>query len=183
MGNTNTPFGMRPVRHMSGGVLRSTAYPAGIPSAYAVSIYEGDPVTILNTGVIGVAAAGDALIGSFAGVQYTDSTGKPRWSSYWPAATVATDIIAYVYDDPNIVYKIRASSAATLTNIGENADIIYASGTSTNGQSVVKLDATAASSRQLRVLGKLGEVDNDWSSFAVLEVRINENLFNVAAGV
>ena len=43
-------------------------------AASATAIYQGDPVEMLATGTIGVAAAGDVLLGSLNGVFYTDAS-------------------------------------------------------------------------------------------------------------
>ena len=70
-------------------------------AASATAIYQNDPVQMLATGTVGVAAAGDVLLGSLNGVFYTDSsTSKPTWANHLAASNAATDIVGFVSDDP-----------------------------------------------------------------------------------
>ena len=86
MSATNAPFGLRPAYHPS-GLDRATALADGILSTYSTSILKGQPVKLDTSGVIQVAAAGDAFLGAFSGVEWTDTTGRRRVSNYWPAST------------------------------------------------------------------------------------------------
>lgn len=187
MPNTNAPTGLKPTRHQAGGVVRATAYPGGIASGLASSIYYGDPVSLLTTGRIQAAAAGDTnLLGVFAGVEYTDSLGRRQFSKNWPAATVATQIIAYVYDDPNLLFQVQFDSNFTLTMIGGNTDIVYASGTSTTGISRVQASGTVNTSgttAQLRIYGLVQDPDNEYGTNAKVEVLLNESLFRSTTGI
>jgi hypothetical protein len=187
MPNTNAPTGLKPTRHQAGGVIRTTAYPGGIASGLAASIYYGDPVILLASGRLQVAAAGSAnLLGVFAGVEYTDSLGRRQYSKNWPAATVATNIIAYVYDDPNLLYQVQFDSNFTLTMIGTNTDILYASGTSTTGISRVQASSTVEASgttAQLRIYGLVQDPDNEYGTNAKVEVLLNESLFRSQTGI
>lgn len=111
MSATNAPFGLRPAYHPS-GLDRATALADGILSTYSTDILKGQPVKLATSGVIQVAAAGDAFVGAFSGVEFTDTTGRRRVSNYWPASTAyqTGSCVAYYYDDPNIVYEIQALS-------------------------------------------------------------------------
>ena len=86
MSSTNAPFGLRPAYHPS-GLDRATALADGIASAYSTAILKGQPVKMDTSGTIVVAAAGDAFLGAFSGVEWTDTTGRRRVSNYWPAST------------------------------------------------------------------------------------------------
>jgi hypothetical protein len=86
MSATNAPFGLRPAFHPS-GLDRAQALANGIASAYSTDILKGQPVKLNTSGVLVVAAAGDTFQGAFAGVQWTDTTGRFRVSNYWPANT------------------------------------------------------------------------------------------------
>ena len=86
MSSTNAPFGLRPAFHPS-GLDRAQALAGGIASAYSVDILKGQPVKLNTSGVIVVAAAGDSFQGAFAGVEFTDTTGRRRVSNSWPANT------------------------------------------------------------------------------------------------
>ncbi len=86
MSATNAPFGLRPAFHPS-GLDRATALVDGITSGYGSAILKGQPVKYVTGGVIQPAAAGDAFVGAFAGVEFTDTTGRHRVSNNWPAST------------------------------------------------------------------------------------------------
>ena len=121
MANVNGPFGLRPARHLTGGVIRASEY--SIASGYATSIFTGDVVEMTGTGTnVGKAAAQNAdNIGVFAGCRYVDAQGKQQFSQYWPASTTATDVVAFVYDDPNIVFEAQTDTLAE-GDIGALAD-------------------------------------------------------------
>ena len=52
-------------------------------AASASAIYQNDPVEMINTGTIGVAGAGDDLLGALTGVFFTDaSTSKPTFANH-----------------------------------------------------------------------------------------------------
>ena len=99
MANPNAAYGLIPVRHMSGNSPRANKYT--ITSGLAENIFTGDLVILTADGVITPHTATETNnIGVFAGVAYTASDGSYVYSQYWPSGTVATDIVAYVYDDP-----------------------------------------------------------------------------------
>ena len=112
MSSSNAPFGLRPAFHPS-GLDRAQALAGGIASAYNTDILKGQPVKLNSSGNIVVAAAGDAFQGAFAGVEWTDTTGRRRVSNYWPANTAyqTGSCVAYFYNDPNIVYEIQAAGS------------------------------------------------------------------------
>ena len=68
MSSSNAPFGLRPAFHPS-GLDRAQALAGGIASGYATDILKGQPVKLNSSGVLVVAAAGDAFQGAFAGVE------------------------------------------------------------------------------------------------------------------
>ena len=86
MSSTNAPFGLRPAFHPS-GLDRAQALAGGIASGYNTDILKGQPVKLDSNGNIVVAAAGESFQGAFAGVEFTDTTGRRRVSNYWPANT------------------------------------------------------------------------------------------------
>jgi hypothetical protein len=139
MSATNAPFGLRPAFHPS-GLDRAQALAGGIPSAYSSDILKGQAVLyVAGSGVIEpVNATGDALSGAFAGVEWTDTTGRRRVSNYWPANTAyqTGSCVAYFYNDPNIVYEIQADGSVAQTAIGLDANLSnFAAGSNVTGLS------------------------------------------------
>ena len=187
---TNAPFGFRPVRHLTGGVIR-TGDEYRLASGTANAIFYGDPVKVLATGYLDRAAGGETnLIGIFAGVRWTDADGTPRFQKNWPAAQAtqgSLDAYAMVYDDPNIVYAVQAKTGtnAALTHFGNNADFEYSAGDALSGvsRSVLDISAAGASAANFRILGLSQLPTNSFGDSAILEVRFNEHLLLSTAGI
>lgn len=180
------PNGLVPLRHLTGGTIRASEYT--IASGYATSIFSGDPVVTVGTGkTIAQAAAGGNLLGVFAGVRYTDASGDTQFSPYWPASTTATNIVAYVFDDPDIVYEVQADAAVAAAGLGLCYDIVVGTGSTVTGRSAVELDVGAtAANAQLRTIGFVDRIDAATASaYPKLEVVIGEHEYGVGrnAGV
>ena len=186
MSSLNQPFGLRPSFHPS-GLDRAVALTDGILSTYSSDILKGQPVKLATTGVIQAAAAGDAFLGAFAGVQWTDTTGRVRISNYWPANTayVTGSCIAYYYQDPAIVYDIQADGSLAQTALGAQSDFsAVTAGSTTTGLSQCTISTSvvaAGSSAQLKIIGLTPGVDNAWGdAYTVVQVQVNESQFNAS---
>jgi hypothetical protein len=180
MSATNAPFGLRPAFHPS-GLDRAQALAGGIPSAYSSDILKGQAVLyVAGSGVIEpVNATGDALSGAFAGVEWTDTTGRRRVSNYWPANTAyqTGSCVAYFYNDPNIVYEIQADGSVAQTAIGLDANLSnFAAGSNVTGLSQATMAATPLSTGaqgQLQILDLAPYVDNAWGdNFTIVRVQV-----------
>jgi len=181
-------FGLRPI-----GKVGQNRDAQGL-SEYLVSdsptiAYFNDPVKATDAGTIAVAAAGDKLLGSLNGSFYTDpTTQKPTWRNYIPSVA-ATDIVAFVSDDPYERFEIRSNNtgASAVTDIFNNANITYLAGDSANYVSRVRLnDATlTTSSEQRQILGSTKDTgdNNITQSHVVWVVRINEHQLTSTSGV
>ena len=177
MANSDTPRGFRPVRHLTGGTIRQSTYP--MASAYNTNVFSGDVVALVSGGGVALAAAGARFIGVFAGVNYTDAAGKKQYSKYWPANTVATDIEAQVYDDPNIVFGVQSAGSTVAADVGELADHVAGTGSTTTGQSAHELNGTTSTGAAgFRVLGKINEPDNAYGTNVNLEVQPYQHELN-----
>lgn len=178
MSATAAPFGLKPVYHGGGGIVRPTSY--AIVSGYATSILAGGPVKIVTaSGGINAAAAGDRAIGAFAGVRWTDSDGVTRFSNKWTASTTGTDIECWVTEDPNIFYEIQANATLTAADIGNQYDWSAESGNTTVGNSNVSLNvASTAANAGLQIVGLRPGPDNAWGdTYPTVIVRISEHQF------
>jgi len=179
MSSTSAPFGLQPIYHTSGSV-RPQAFT--LVDNYAATLLQNQPVKIGTNGTLQPAAAGEAFVGVFQGVEFTDSDGRRRVSNKWIASTTGTDIIAYATSDPQIVYQIQSNAALNLTNIGNQADTTVAgSGSTVVGISQMMLDTatiTTAGSAQLRVIGLTPYADNAWGdTYVIAQVEISEHQF------
>lgn len=174
MSSVAAPFGMRPIYHPS-GVIRANAYT--IASAYGTAIYKGSPVILNTNGTVTVGTTAADILGVFAGVQYLDSTGKPVYSPNWVASTTATDIVAFVYDDPAIVYEIQSNGSIAQTAVGDQADFVNpGTGSTSTGLSSAAISSTLAGAgvqAQLRIEGFSGYPDNAaGDAFTIVQVQI-----------
>ena len=197
MSSTSAPFGLRPAFHPS-GLDRAQALANGITSGYASNILKGQPVqygTTANSitlGTIGIAANTGAIVGAFAGVQWTDTTGRARISNYWPASTAYTagTCVAYFYNDANIVYEIQADATMAQTTIGNEYNFSnIAAGSTTTGLSQCTLGASTAAGNgtqgQLRVVDLAPYVDNAWGdAYTIVRVVVaNSQLFGAFTAI
>lgn len=184
MSSVSQPFGLRPAYSPS-GVVRPTAYT--ITSGYSADILQNQPVKIVANGVLEAAAIGERFIGSFQGVEFTDSDGRRRVSNKWTASLAATEIIAYATLDPSIVYEIQGSATIPQTAIGAQADFLSISaGSTVTGLSAATLNAgaLAGANAQLRIIGFAPGPDNAaGDAFTIVQVQISEhqNVADVAA--
>jgi hypothetical protein len=189
MSATNAPFGLRPAYHPS-GLDRATALADGILSTYSTDILKGQPVKLATTGVIQVAAAGDAFVGAFSGVEFTDTTGRRRVSNYWPASTAyqTGSCIAYYYDDPNIVYEIQADGSLAQTSIGAESDLsATTAGSTTTGLSQCTISTSvvaAGSGAQMRIINLAPYPGNAWGdSFTIVRATVAKHQYaQIASG-
>ena len=180
MSATNAPFGLRPAFHPS-GLDRAQALAGGIPSAYNTDILKGQAVLyVAGSGVIEpVNATSDPLSGAFAGVEWTDTTGRRRVSNYWPANTAyqTGSCVAYFYNDPNIVYEIQADGSVAQTALGLDANLSnFAAGSNVTGLSQATMVATPLSTGaqgQVQILDIAPYPGNDWGdAFTIVRVQV-----------
>ena len=192
MANKDAPFGLKPVGELGSGYNTSGTTEYSIASGASGNIFSGDLVKMANTGTILVAAAGDQALGVFRGCKYTDSNGDVIYSAYWPDGTVSSDAVAFVVDDPDALFVVQSAATGSVvqTVVGNNADIVYTSGSTKTGISAVEISGTtAATSGQLRIIGFSGDPDNNTlgtgsaSANVNMIVKINEHFYAQTTGV
>jgi hypothetical protein len=146
MANKDASFGMRPVKMMGGSPWTGGTSRYRIAANYGTAIYTGDMVMQVTGGTVEIHADGGTvpIVGVFMGCQYTDPTsGEQKFSAYYPASTNASDIIAFIVDDPNVVFEIQADDTFPIADLFGNFDIVYTNSSSTqSGLSGAELDVT-----------------------------------------
>ena len=187
MANKDAAFGLRPI-----GKVGQNRDNQGL-SEYNINtttstIYFQDPVKAVADGGITVAGAGDLLLGSLNGIFYTDvSTSKPTWSNHYASGNTATDVVAFVSDDPYERFEIQSAGTVSTADIFLVADIAYTAGDSANYVSKAEISDTMTSgaSAQLRILGISKDPDNNDAASANTNVvvNINEHVLNSANGI
>lgn len=189
MSATAAPYGLQPVFHPS-GLDRAQAYT--INPTYGTSIFKGDPVVLNSNGTVTVSIVAAALLGVFVGCEYTDATGKPTYSNFYPASQAilsGTAITAWVITDLETVFEVQMSGqlsatlATAIAAIGDEADIIYTAGTSATGLSACALNTTlagAGSEKQFRIVGFGLAPDNaPTDAYPVVRVTLANTQFRV----
>ena len=188
MSSTSAPFGFRASYHNS-GQMRPKAYT--IASTYAANIFSGDPVKLTDNGVVQLGTSdgtrtgtvdGISLLGIFAGCQYNDASGKPTISPFWPSGATGTEIVAWVYDDPETLFDVQytnpSSGTTVQTAVGEECDWTVASpgGSTQTGLSNCQLTAIQATSGQFQITGFAYSIfDSITDAYVQVTVRINEH--------
>jgi hypothetical protein len=146
MANKDASFGLKPVRMMGGSPYSGGQSRYRIAANYGTSIFQGDLVMQVTGGGIEIHADGGTvpIVGVFNGCMYTDpTTSEQVFSNYYPASTNASDIIAFVHDDPNTVFEIQADDTFPVADLFGNFDIVYTnSGSTYTGISGAELDVT-----------------------------------------
>ena len=187
MANKDAAFGLKPI-----GKVGQNRDNQGLSeydiAASASAIFFQDPVEMAATGTITVAAASDTLLGSLTGVFFTDaSTEKPTFANHLNASNTATDIKGFVADDPYERFEVQADGATAAADVGLNADIVYAAGSSPDYVSKVELQTSdqKTGTAQLRILGISKDPDNNTAGSANvnLVVMINEHFLKGTTGI
>jgi len=146
MANKDAAFGMKPVRMIGGAPYTGGQSRYRIAANYGTSIFQGDMVAQVTGGTVEVHADGGTVpvVGVFNGCMYTDPTsGEQVFSNYYPASTNASDLIAFIIDDPDVVYEVQADDTFPVADLFGNFDIVYTSAGSTKtGISGAELDVT-----------------------------------------
>ena len=163
MANTATPYGLRPVKRADGMPYAGATSTYLIdPAGEATNLFYGQVVYIGADGYIalvtGTGADGTTnsfpgsgtltgAIGVFVGCSYVNAQGQQIWSQYYPSGTSnGGPIVAYVVDDPNVLFQAQLDGAADQSDVGANTFFAAAQSTSTGstrtGDSTSALDAT-----------------------------------------
>ena len=148
MAASATPMGAEPVGGLSAcGSFSGKVRHMKIANAYGTAIFYGDFVKLVAAGTVekdtGTATA--TPVGIFMGCFYTDpSTNQPTFNQTYPASTAADDIVAYVLDDPDCVFKMQADDTLAQTALGNNIGIVQTAGSTTIGRSKNAADASTA---------------------------------------
>lgn len=146
------PYGLIPINLIGGQVFAGATRQIPIDSGSATNIFFGDVVKLNSSGTLSKDTGTDAAtpVGVFLGCSYTDPTFGKVFRQYYPASTVASDIMAYVEDDFDALFKVAVVSSGTTvsymnrTSVGNNAVLVQNAGNTTNGNSRVAVSSTTA---------------------------------------
>ena len=186
---STTGFGVRPIK-MVGQAYNNQTMSEWSVAASSALISHADLVQLTANGVVLTAGDGGANnLGSLNGVFYTDATtSKPTFSNFSPASNTATDIVAFVTDNPQQMYEVMSADTAFNQNeVGHCADQVGDVGVTPLFISKAKISATTSSSiAQLKILGVSRDPDHSDTTVEgfALRVMIDEHILgNNVAGI
>jgi hypothetical protein len=191
MANVSEKFGLRPYRKLDGTPLVGAQNRYTIASGYATAIYQGDLVEPLTSGNIQKHGANtsDAVVGVFNGCFYTDpTTQKPTFKNFYPGGIAASDITAFVIDDPDAVFLIDADEAFTRADLYRNYSVTNTTGVTATGISKAQLDVSVsgtATTFAIQAIDICQDPDNSDTANANANVlvRINNHFYRSGTGL
>ena len=178
---STTGFGFRPIKKIAQNYNNAALSEYNVAASSAL-ISHACLVQLTADGV--VLASGNTTtnnLGTLNGVFYTDATSnKPTFSNFSPAANTATDIVAFINDDPMQMFEVMSADTAFNQNeVGHLADQVLAVGTTPLFISKSKISATTATTQaQLFIMGVSRDPDHSDTTeegFA-LRVQIREHI-------
>ena len=191
MANVSEKFGLRPYRKLDGTPLVGAQNRYTIASGYATAIYQGDLVEPKGTGNIEKHGANtsDAVVGVFNGCFYTDpTTQKPTFKNFYPGSIAASDITAFVIDDPDAVFLVDADAAFTRADLYKNYSVTNTTGVTATGISKAQLDVSVSgvtATFAIQAIDISQDPDNSDTSNANANVlvRINNHFYRSGTGI
>lgn len=182
----SAPYGLVPINLIGGQVFAGATRLIPITTASATAIFNGDVVKLTSAGTLEKDVGTDAAtpVGVFLGCAYTDPTYGKTFRQYYPGAISAADIVAYVNDDPDALYKVAVVSATTTisgvarTSVGNNAILVQNTGSTINGNSKVAVGVTTGttSTFPIRVIDVIAETTNTAGSYTEVVVKWNQGM-------
>jgi hypothetical protein len=179
------PYGLIPINLIGGQVFAGATRQIPIATNSSTAIFFGDVVRLADTGTLakdtGTSAA--TPVGVFLGCTYTDPVFGKTFRQFYPGTTNITDIVAYVQDDPDALFKVAVVSSGTTisfvnrTSVGNNAVLVQNAGSTTNGNSRVAVSSTTAttSTWPVRIIDVVPETSPAGNPGSYTEVIVKWN--------
>jgi hypothetical protein len=179
MANGDTAFGLKPVRMKDGSSYAGCVDMFYLPSSVATNAFVGDPVKLAGSadsaGVASIAlcAATDTITGAIVG--FADAASMTL--GYGAASTARYVLVCHGQD---VLFEIQEDSdggALAADDIGLNADIIVAAGSTFTRRSGVELDTSTKATTVtlgLRIVGLAQRPDNAIGANAKVLVSLND---------
>jgi hypothetical protein len=193
----SAPYGLRPINLVGGLPFAGATRQIPIASAYATAIFNGDVVQVNSSGNVIITTLQNqstnsitGVIGVFLGCSYTSpATGQKLFAQYYPGSVTASDIVAYVADDPNALFQVVnvtsnvADSASggllpaylsRANSFGSNAELVLNTGSTTTGNGKMGVFINnVTSALPLRVVDVITASQNSSGNFVEFVVKFN----------
>ena len=168
MATTAAPYGARPINTTSAsGSYTGKVQHIKIASAYDTAIFYGDFVKLVTAGTVEKDTGTAALtpIGVFMGCKYTDSTSKQMtFNQQWPADMAASDAMAYVVTDPEVLFQMQSDETVAQAALGANASVVQTAGSTSIGNSKNAFDGSTVATTNTFPVKVVDFVDGPTSS-------------------
>lgn len=179
----SSPYGLLPINLIGGRVFAGATRQVPITSGSATAIYYGDVVELNNTGTLSRSTGTDTAtpLGVFLGCAYTDATMGFINRQYYPGNITANNIVGYVCDDPDALFKVAVVSSGTTIGgvtrsaVGNNAVLVLNGGSTITGNSYTAIDDTTGTDTNfpIRIVDVVPETVNASGSYTEVIVKWN----------
>ena len=188
------PYGLKPINLIGGQVFAGATRQIPILNGYTTNVFNGDLVKLVTSGNVekDVGTTAATPVGIFLGCSYTDSVRGFTQSQYWPTGQVATDAVAYVCDDPDVLFKIAIVSGTTVIVgkaradlVGGNLQLVQNAGVIASGNSKVAANNTAATTATfpLRVVDVVEDSTDANGLYTEVICKFIVHQYNTALGL
>ena len=186
------PYGLKPINLIGGQVFAGSTRLLKVTNSYGTAIYYGDIVKTVAGGTVekDIGEATATPTGIFLGCVYTNPTNSQKtYAQYWPGNLTATDIYAYVADDPDVLFKAVMVAGTTEDGngltvaflsqamVGSNAELVQNAGVTLTGDSRVGIYSaagnTTTASLPIRVVDVVPETANSSGNFCEFICKFN----------
>lgn len=191
MANSDAPFGLRPVRYISGAPYNGACNRYKVPSTDSTAaMFIGDPVNLVGTAdadgtphvglaTVGTAVTTDRILGAIVGFEADINTSL---------VYRADDTTRYVYvaDDPDLLFEMQEDGNMGVTATGGTCQIVSGSGntyTGTSGYEIDSSEAAQTATDQLLIIGPSPRPDNDPTAANakwLVKINMHARAFGVA---
>ena len=179
----SSPYGLLPINLIGGRVFAGATRQIPITSGSATAIYYGDVVQLNDTGTLSRSTGTDTAtpVGVFLGCAYTDATMGFINRQYYPGNITANNIVGYVCDDPDALFKVAVVSSGTTIGgvtrsaVGNNAVLVLNGGSTITGNSYTAIDDTTGTDTNfpIRIVDVVPETVNASGSYTEVIVKWN----------
>ena len=180
------PYGLVPINLIGGQVFAGATRSIPIATNSSTAIYFGDVVKLNSSGTLdkdtGTSAA--TPVGVFLGCSYTDPVFGKTFRQAYPGTTNITDVVAFVQDDPDALFKVAVVSSGTTisyvtrANVGENAVLVQNAGNTITGDSQVAISGTTntTSTWPVRIIDVVPETASAPGTYTEVIVKWNQGM-------
>lgn len=180
------PYGLVPINLIGGQVFAGATRSIPIATNSATAIYFGDVVKLGSDGTLSKDTGTNSAtpVGVFLGCSYTDPVFGKTFRQYYPGTTNISDVVAFVQDDPDALFKVAVVSSGTTVsyvtraNVGENAVLVQNAGNTITGDSKVAISGTTntTSTWPVRIIDVIPETQSSAGSYTEVVVKWNQGM-------